>query len=375
MVPVLTLSPPVSVKRDYYEVLGVSRDADGTVIKKAYRKLAVELHPDRNPGNKEAEENFKVASEAYQVLSDPEKRALYDRYGHEGPRSSGFSGFSDVSDVFSAFGDIFGDIFGGGGGRRRGPARGADLETEVHLTLLEAATGVEKEVTVDRHARCGTCEGTGAAKGSSPERCGTCRGQGQVMHQQGFLMIQSTCPTCRGSGTIIKDPCKECRGTGLETKTESLSVSVPAGVDDGSTLRLAGRGEEAPRGGQPGNLYIHIRVKADPRFERDGAHLHTRLEVSFPQAALGATLLVPTLEGEAEIDLPAGTQPGEVIVLRGQGLPQLRGGGKGDLAVHVKLAVPKKLNKEQEEHLRAFAEAGGDKVKGEKQGLFGRRKK
>lgn len=371
----LTLLRLVSAKRDYYEVLSVSRDADGTVIKKAYRKLAVELHPDRNPGNKAAEESFKEASEAYQVLSDSEKRALYDRHGHDGPRSSGFSGFSDVSDVFSAFGDIFGDIFGGGGGRRRGPARGADLETEVHLTLLEAATGAEKDITVDRHARCGTCEGTGAAQGSAPERCGTCRGQGQVMHQQGFLMIQSACPSCRGAGTVIKDPCKSCRGTGLQTKSETLSISVPAGVDDGSTLRLAGRGEEAPRGGQAGNLYIHIRVKADPRFERDGAHLHTRIEVSFAQATLGATLSVPTLEGQSEVDLPAGTQPGEVIVLRGQGLPHLRGGGKGDLAVHIKLTVPTKLSKEQEQHLRAFAEAGGDAVKDEKPGLFGRRKK
>lgn len=370
---VLTLFRPVSVKRDYYEVLGVSRDADGTVIKKSYRKLAVEFHPDRNPGNQQAEESFKEASEAYQVLSDGEKRVLYDKFGHDGPRSAGNAGFSDVSDVFSAFGDIFGDIFGGG--RRRGPARGADLETEVHLTLLEAATGVEKEITVDRHARCGTCEGTGAVKGTSPERCGTCRGQGQVMHQQGFLMIQSTCPSCRGSGTVIKDPCKSCRGTGLETKSEMLKVSVPAGVDDGSTLRLASRGEEAPRGGQAGNLYVHIRVKSDPRFERDGAHLHTRLEVSFPQAALGATLVVPTLEGESEIEMPAGTQPGEVIVLRGHGLPHLRGGGKGDLAVHIKLTVPTKLNNDQEQHLRAFAEAGGDSVKGEKHRLFGRRKK
>lgn len=373
---VLTVSPPVSVKRDYYEVLGVSRDADGTLIKKAYRKLAVELHPDRNPGNAEAEERFKEASEAYQVLCDAEKRALYDRYGHEGPRSSGFSGFSDVSDVFSAFGDIFGDLFGGGGGggRRRGASRGADLETQVELTLLEAAAGVEKEVTVDRHTRCGTCEGSGAAKGSSPERCGTCRGSGQVVHQQGFLMIQSTCPTCRGQGTLIKTPCEVCKGSGLETRSETLSVSIPAGVDDGSTLRLSGRGEESARGGQAGNLYIHIHVKADPRFQRDGAHLHTQLEVSFPQVALGATLVVPTLEGETELELPAGTQPGEVIVLRGKGLPSLRGGGRGDLAVHVRVVVPTKLSKEEEQHLRAYAEAAGDKVK-EKQGLFGRRKK
>lgn len=373
----LTLSPLVSVKRDYYEVLGVARDADGTLIKKAYRKLAVELHPDRNPDNKSAEEQFKEASEAYQVLSDPEKRALYDRFGHEGPRGSGFSGFSDVSDVFSAFGDIFGDLFGGaGGGRRRGgPTRGADVESEVEITLLEAASGVEKQVKVDRHVRCSECGGTGAAKGTTPERCTTCRGAGQVVHQQGFLMIQSTCPSCRGQGQVVRDPCKVCRASGLETKSETLTVNIPAGVDDGSTLRLAGRGEESSRGGQPGNLYIHIRVKADPRFERDGANLHTRLDVSFPQAALGAALVVPTLEGESEVDLPAGTQPGEVLVLRGLGLPNLRGGSRGDLAVHVNLVVPTKLDKEQEQHLRAFAEAGGDKVKGEKTGLFGRRKK
>lgn len=364
----------MSEKRDYYQVLGVARDADAAAIKKAYRRLAVELHPDRNPGNKEAEEAFKEASEAYQVLCDDEKRQLYDRFGHEGPRGAGFGGgFSDVSDVFSAFGDIFGDLFGGAGARRGGGGRGVDLETEVHLTLAEAASGVTRDIEISRRVACEGCQGSGVAPGSRPERCRTCRGAGQVMHSQGFLMISSTCPACRGAGEVINDPCRTCRGSGLAEATESLSVSIPAGVEDGSTLRLGGRGETSPRTGRAGNLYVHLRVKPDPRFERDGADLHAQAQISFVQAALGDTLSVETLDGEAEVQVAAGSQPGDVVVLRGHGMPRLQDTGRGNLVVHLNLVVPKKLSQEQAEHLRAFASASESTEK--KSAWFGRKKK
>jgi molecular chaperone DnaJ len=358
-------SSTVSEKRDYYEVLGVSRDADASELKRAYRKLALEIHPDRKPGDKEAEARFKEASEAYQVLSDPEKRGLYDRFGHEGPRGAGFgSGFANVGDIFSAFGDIFGDLFGGFGGFGGGPAqaRGADLETRVELTLAEVAAGTTKEIELRRRVTCKSCGGSGAAAGSGRERCQQCGGHGQVMHRQGFLMIQTTCPICRGEGTIVRKPCEPCKGSGLVTSEESLQVNIPAGVEDGATLRLTGRGEAAPGGGQPGNLYVHLHVAADPRFERDGADLHTVVTLSFPQAALGATLRAPSLDGDSELNVPAGTQPGDTIALRGKGLPRLQGRGSGDLVVHLRLVVPRSISAEQEQALRAYASAGGDQV-------------
>ncbi len=366
----------MSEKRDYYEVLGVARDADVADLKRAYRKLAVEFHPDRNPGNPEAEARFKEAAEAYGVLSDPEKRALYDRFGHEAPRQGGFGGgFRDVGDIFSAFSDIFGDMFGGMG--RRGPAPGADVEAQVELTLQEVAAGVTKDVVVRRRASCTTCSGSGAAPGTSPETCPQCGGRGQVVHSQGFLMITTACPRCRGAGQVVRKPCPACKGAGLELVEDHVTVTIPAGVEDGSTLRLAGKGETSGQGGRPGNLYIALRVADDPRFERDGADLHTEVSVSFPQAALGAEVKIETLEGEASIELHPGTQPGETLVLRGQGLPHLRERGKGDLVVHVRVVVPTKLTKEQEEHLRAYAAAGGDEARpsDEKRGFFGRKKK
>lgn len=370
----------MSDKRDYYEILGVGRDADAAELKRAYRKLALELHPDRNPGDKEAEARFKEASEAYQVLSDPEKRGLYDRFGHEGPRGGGFGGgFSNMGDIFSAFGDIFGDMFGGfggfGGGRQ--PARGADIETRVELTLAEVAKGAAKDIRVRRRVSCKECSGTGAAAGSSRERCQQCGGRGQVMHQQGFLMIQTTCPICRGEGTIVRKPCATCKGSGLTSTEESLQVNIPAGVEDGATLRLTGRGEAAPGGGQPGNLYVGIHVASDARFERDGADLHVLLPISFPQAALGATLKAPSLDGDLEVAVPAGTQSGDTINLRGKGLPRLQGRGIGDLVVHLKLMVPTSLSPEQEQALRAFASAGGDLVEppGEKGGFWRKKRK
>jgi molecular chaperone DnaJ len=367
----------VTEKRDYYEVLGVARDAGDAELKKAYRKLAFELHPDRNPGNKDAEARFKEASEAYQVLSDPERRALYERYGHEGPRGAGFGGgFADVSDIFSAFSDIFGDIFGGGGGPR-GAGRGADLETEVTLTLAEVASGATKEIALRRRIACHVCSGSGAAPGAGRERCPQCRGRGQVVHSQGFLMISTTCPVCRGEGEVIRTPCKSCEGTGLERVDESLQVSIPPGVEDGSTLRLSGRGEAAARGGRAGHLFVVVRVEADPRFERDGADLHTEVSITFPQAALGDAVKAPAIDGEVDLTVAPGTQPGDTVVLRGRGLPRLQEHGTGDLIAHFKLVVPTSLSKEQEQHLRAYAESGGQKVepRPDKGGFFKKRKK
>jgi molecular chaperone DnaJ len=368
----------VSEKRDYYEVLGVNRDADAAELKRVYRKLALELHPDRNPGDQDAEARFKEASEAYQVLADPEKRSLYDRFGHEGPRGSGFGGFSNVGDIFSAFGDIFGDMFGGfagfGGGAR--VSRGADLESHVELTLAEIATGASKEIAIRRRVACKDCGGSGAAAGSGRERCQQCGGRGQVMHQQGFLMIQTTCPICRGEGTMIRKPCQTCRGSGLVASEESLQVAIPAGVDDGATLRLTGRGEASPGGGPPGNLYVTLHVTNDPRFERDGADLHTLILLSFPQAALGATVKAPSLDGDVEVSVPAGTQPGDTLNLRGKGLPRLQSRGTGDLVLHFRLVVPNSLSPEQEQALRAFASAGGDQVEPpSERGGFWRKKK
>ena len=366
----------MSEKKDYYELLGVPRTADAAELKRAYRRLAMELHPDRNPDNPESEGKFKDASEAYQVLSDPERRASYDRFGHAGPGGGfGGAGFSDIGDIFSAFSDIFGDAFRGGAGGPRGPGRGADIETRLSITFAEAAAGVTKEVKILRRAPCGSCRGTGAEPGSTPETCQHCGGRGQVMHSQGFLMISTTCPICRGEGKIVRTPCTECQGTGIDHQEDTLQIAIPAGVDDGSTLRLLGRGEGPARGGRPGNLYVVLRVEPDQRFERDGADLHTEVLASFPQLALGDKITVPTIEGETEIDLPAGTQPGDTISLRGRGMPRLEERGTGDLVVHIKLQVPTALTPEEEEHLRAYAAAGGQRVNPQRGSGFFRRKK
>jgi molecular chaperone DnaJ len=358
----------VSERRDYYEVLGVARDADAGELKRAYRKLAMELHPDRNPGDQEAEENFKSASEAYQVLSDPEKRAYYDRFGHAGP-GAGMGGFHDVHDLFSSFGDILGDLFGGamgGGGRRGAPSRGAHIETRMVITLAEAFTGVTKAPKGLRRTACATSKGAGAAPGTSPETCQRCGGRGQVMHSQGFLMISSACPTCRGEGRVIRKPCRTCDGSGLDHEEETLEVAIPPGVEDGSTLRLMGRGEAAPQGGRAGNLYVILRVQPDERFERDGADLHTEIAVSFPQLALGDRVTVATVAGEEVLEIPAGSQANQTISLSGSGMPRVDRGGKGDLVVHLRLVVPTSLSAAEEAHLRAFADAGGSRVNPER---------
>jgi molecular chaperone DnaJ len=359
---------------DYYELLGVSRGASPEEIKKAYRQLALRYHPDRNPGNKEAEEHFKEIANAYQVLSDPEKRHLYDRYGAEGPSRAGFSGFSSVQDIFSSFGDIFGDIFGFGGfggfGRTR-RSRGSDLEVDLVLTFLEAAEGVRKEVTVNRHVRCMACGGNGARAGTAPVRCMTCKGKGQVMHSQGFFMISTTCPDCRGEGTRITDPCPDCKGTGLQQVDEKLQVTVPAGVEDGQTLRLSGKGELSLEGGRSGDLYVHLHVEADDRLHREGADLFCDVHISFPLAALGGTVSVPLLRGEKEITVAPGTQPGDVMVLQGAGVPYLDRRGRGDQVIRFQVEVPKDLSARAQELLRELSHELGEELP-EKKSIFSR---
>jgi molecular chaperone DnaJ len=367
--------------RDLYEVLGVERGASQADLKKAYRRLAQQFHPDKCPDDKGAEEKFKEAANAYQILADEEKRALYDRYGFEGINARGGggpgAGFSNVEDIFSAFGDLFGDFFGGrGGGGRRAP-RGADLRVDLELTFAEAVWGCSKDVKVTRAIGCTTCNATGAAPGSKPETCRTCQGKGQVVHSQGFFMVQSTCPHCRGQGKQIKDPCEDCRGRGVKPETNTLGVTVPAGVDDGQTLRLAGKGEAAA-GGTAGHLYVVLHVQGDERFRRDGDDILTEVPVSFVKAALGGEVEIYTLEdncnGTAVVDMKPGTQPGDVIVRRGQGVPHVGENGRGDHIIQFKVEIPKKLSSKQEELLRELASELGEDVK-EKRGLFGRSKK
>jgi molecular chaperone DnaJ len=336
-------------KRDYYEVLAVSRGADPNEIKKAYRRLAMEHHPDRNPGDKQAEERFKEMAEAYEVLSDPQKRQLYDQYGHAGPRQAGFQGFGGVEDILSHFADFFGGGFGFGGGGRRGPRveQGDDIQVEMTIAFAEAAAGCTKPIEITHHVHCGACGGSGAKPGSSPSTCGTCSGRGQVAHNQGIFMIATTCPTCRGRGRVIKDKCGECRGSGLTGKDETVSVAVPAGIDDGQTLRVPGKGEAGPSGGPAGHLYVTFHVESDPRFERDGDNLLTEVHLPFSTAALGGAVRVPTLGDDFEIKIEPGTQPGTVRVLRGKGVPNVHGRGVGDLLVRIDVAVPRKLSAEQ----------------------------
>jgi molecular chaperone DnaJ len=366
--------------RDLYEVLGVERGASQSDLKKAYRRLAQQYHPDKCPDDKSAEDKFKEAANAYQILSDDDKRSLYDRYGFEGINSRGGggpgAGFSNVEDIFSAFGDLFGDFFGGRQGGRRQP-RGADLRVDLQLTFPEAVWGCTKDVKVTRAIGCTTCNATGAAPGSKPEVCRTCQGKGQVVHAQGFFMVQSTCPQCRGQGKTIKDVCEDCRGRGAKPEVSTLSVTVPSGVDDGQTLRLAGKGEAAP-GGTTGHLYVVLHVQGDERFKREGDDILTEIPVSFVKAALGGEIEVYTLEdncnGVASVDLKPGTQPGDVIVRRGQGVPHVGEHGRGDQVIQFKVEIPKKLTSRQEELLRELAtELGEDGLK-EKRGLFGRKK-
>ena len=349
-------------KRDYYEVLGVNRDAGDDEIKKAYRKLAMKHHPDRNPDSKDAEEKFKEAKEAYEMLSDPQKKAAYDRYGHAGvdpsmgagPGAQGFEGgFAD------AFGDIFGDLFGGGGGRggRSNVYRGADLRYNLEITLEEAARGAEKTIRIPTVEECGTCHGSGAKPGTQPKPCPTCNGHGQVRVQQGFFSIQQTCPKCHGSGKIIPDPCRDCGGAGRVKKQKTLEVKIPAGIDEGMRLRHAGHGEPGVNGGPPGDLYVEIHIRKHAVFERDHDDLHCEMPISITTAALGGEIEIPTLEGMARLKIPAETQSGKVFRLRGKGIKNVRSHVHGDLMCHVVVETPVSLTERQKELLREFEES------------------
>ncbi|MEK9811901.1 MAG: molecular chaperone DnaJ [Bordetella sp.] len=350
-------------KRDYYEVLGVAKNASEDDLKKAYRKLAMKHHPDRNPGDKAAEEKFKEAKEAYEMLSDPEKRAVYDRFGHAGvDPNAGGAGGQDFSGFADAFGDIFGDIFGanrgrtGGGGRSK-VYRGSDLRYAMEITLEQAAAGFSTEIRVPSWESCTTCEGTGAKPGTKAETCKTCGGQGQVRMQQGFFSIQQTCPSCHGSGKTIPNPCKTCDGVGRVRKQKTLEVKIPAGIDDGMRIRSAGNGEPGLNGGPPGDLYVEISVKVHRVFQRDGDDLHCEVPVSFARAALGGSIDVPTLNGRASFDLPEGTQTGKTFRLRGKGIKNVRSGVQGDLYCHVLLETPVKLSDHQKKVLKDFEES------------------
>ncbi|WP_439107839.1 molecular chaperone DnaJ [Congregibacter sp.] len=350
-------------KRDYYEVLGVSRSDDEKDIKKAYRRVAMKFHPDRNPDDPKADEKFKEASEAYEVLSDSQKRAAYDQYGHaglEGQMGGGFGGGSgNFSDIF---GDVFGDIFGGGGGGRGhgGAQRGSDLRYTLDISLEDAVRGTTVEIRVPTLASCSTCDGSGARKGSSPTTCGTCGGAGQVRMQQGFFQVQQTCPTCRGRGSTISDPCTSCRGQGRVEKTKKLSVKVPPGVDTGDRIRLGGEGEAGTEGGPAGDLFVQMSVKQHPIFERDGKHLYCEVPITFADAALGGELEVPTLDGRVKLKIPAETQTGKLFRLRGKGVQPVRGGGVGDLLCRAVLETPVNLNKRQKELFEELQESMGE---------------
>jgi molecular chaperone DnaJ len=357
-----------SKKRDYYEVLGVRRDASEDELKKAYRRLAIQLHPDRNPGDKQAEERFKEVNEAYQVLSDPEKRAQYDRYGHaafEGMRGAGgfggFGGFDFTQGFEEVFSDIFGDFFGAGrsGGRAR---RGEDLRYDLEIDFEEAARGAEKTIKLSRFVICETCKGARSASPGGIRTCPNCRGSGQVRMQQGFFSISTTCGQCRGEGKIIVEPCPACQGQGRVRKTQSLSVRIPPGVDNGSRLRVGGAGEAGLSGGPAGDLYVVIHVREHPIFVRQGNDVVVEVPVSFPQAALGTEVEVPTLEGKVKVKIAAGTQSGKVLRLKGKGIPDLHGYGRGDQLVKVIVETPRRLNPRQRELLEEFAKISGEEL-------------
>jgi molecular chaperone DnaJ len=353
-------------KRDYYDVLGVNRDASEADIKKAYRKLAMKHHPDRNPDNKDSEEHFKEAKEAYEILSEAQKRAAYDRYGHAGVDSSvgagqgggqGFDGFAD------AFSDIFGDIFGGAGGAGRGRSnvyRGADLRYNLEISLEEAARGADKTIRIPTVEECDTCHGSGAKPGTQPKTCPTCGGAGQVRIQQGFFSIQQTCPKCHGTGRIVPDPCRDCGGAGRVKRQKTLEVKIPAGIDEGMRLRHTGHGEPGVNGGPAGDLYVEIHIRAHSVFQRDHDDLHCEMPISFTTAALGGEIEIPTLEGMARLKIPAETQSGRVFRLRGKGIRNVRSHTHGDLMCHVVVETPVSLTERQKELLREFEEVSRD---------------
>ncbi|MCT4605287.1 MAG: molecular chaperone DnaJ [Marinisporobacter sp.] len=366
-------------KRDYYEVLDVDKGADEQTIKRAYRKLAMKYHPDRNPGNKEAEEKFKEANEAYEVLSDQNKRARYDQFGHagvDGNAQGGFSGGAGFGGFEDIFGDIF-DMFGGGfssSRRKAGPQKGADLKYELAIAFEEAAFGAEKEVTIKRHEKCSTCDGTGAKSGTSKKTCGKCNGTGEIRYATrtplGQFVNVKPCDACNGEGHIIETPCEKCHGTGKELKQKKIQIKVPAGVDTGSVIPLRGEGEPGEKGGPNGDLYIVLRVKPHEIFKRDGNDVVCEIPITFVQATLGDELVVPTLDGKIKYSIPEGTQSGTIFRIKGKGIPSLRGYGRGDLYVKIIVEIPKKLNEKQKELLRQFADIMGEDVHEQRKSFF-----
>jgi molecular chaperone DnaJ len=358
-------------KRDFYEILGVAKNASDEEIKKAYRKLAMRYHPDRNPDSKGAEDKFKEAKEAYEMLSDAQKREAYDRFGHAGVDPNmgggGGGGFAGAGGFSDAFGDIFGDIFGGGAGRSRGGAqvyRGADLRYNLDISLEQAANGFDTTIRVPSWDGCDTCHGSGAKPGTSPTTCGTCGGHGQVRMQQGFFSIQQTCPKCHGTGKVIPDPCNTCSGSGRIKRNKTLEVKIPSGIDDSMRIRSTGNGEPGMNGGPPGDLYVEIHIKPHAVFQRDGDDLHCEMPISFAKAAIGGEIEVPTLSGKVSFTVPEGTQTGKTFRLRGKGIKGVRSGFPGDLFCHVLIETPVKLTEKQKDLLREFealTDAGGSK--------------
>jgi molecular chaperone DnaJ len=362
-------------KRDYYEILGVSRSASVEEIRNAYRKAALANHPDRNPGDAAAEQRFKEAAEAYEVLGDRAKRDRYDRWGHEGLSGTAVHDFGDISEIFEAFGDIlggglFGDLFGGG--RRQRARRGGDLRCDVELDLLQAARGVTRTLEVQRHERCADCQGSGARRGTTPVRCSYCGGRGQVVQAQGFIRIQTTCPACRGKGSMVQDPCPKCRGGGRVPVMRKIDVNIPPGVDTGMRLCLRGEGEAGDNGAPRGDLYCVVHVREHPLFHREGLDLVCRVPITFAQATLGAEIEVPTLGGPENLAVPRGTETGHVFRLRGRGMPSPQGRARGDELVQVYIETPKHLTSRQEELLRELAELEQSNVSPHRKGFLER---
>jgi len=354
----------MSDKRDYYEVLGVRRDAADDELKASYRKLALKYHPDRNPGDQEAEEKFKEAAEAYEVLQDSEKREIYDQYGHRGLEGTGFSGFGDFQDIFSSFGGIFEDLFGFGSQRRSRTRsrRGSDLRYDLEISFMEAAFGVEKSIELEKMEVCPTCDGDGCEPGTGPETCRHCAGSGQVSRNQGFFTVRTTCPQCRGRGQSITHPCPECRGIGQIVANKTLSLKIPPGVDTGTQLRLTAEGEAGAYGGPPGDLRVIVHVEPHELFERNGTDIICRLPVSFVQATLGDKIPVQTLNGKKKLEIPKGTQPGDILRLNGEGIPSLRGDRRGDQIIQVQIKTPTNLTKKQAALLKEFDKLESSKL-------------
>ena len=362
-------------ERDYYEVLGVERRAGGAEIADAYRKLAIKFHPDKNPGNAEASDRFKEAARAFEVLSNDELRARYDRYGHAGLQGGGRHEFNDLSDIFDAFGDLFGGgMFGGGGGGRRAnrARQGRDVFSSVSLSLVEAARGATKTIQFTRHEQCGTCDGSGAKKGTKPQACEYCGGHGQVIQSAGVFRLQTTCPSCRGAGSVIREKCPDCGGEGLTMEQVERRVTIPAGVDRDVRVRLAGEGEPGANGGPPGDCYCVIEIEEHPFLTREGRDLHCEVPITFSQAALGATVEVPTLDGPKPLAIGRGTQAGDVVRVKGLGMPEVRGRGIGDLHVHVHVEVPKTLSPRAEQLLRDLAAEEQKAVSPKRSSFFAR---